>query len=169
MKRLLPLLLLLLPLFAPPVQAQTIINGEATATLTWTPPSLNEDGTPLAIADIAGYVIYWDTQTGVGRCSTYPATRLDPCYANALDTADGSASSQVMTLNLNADTTVYFAAVTYVMQDGAPVLSRYSNETTREFTLVLQGPPNPPVIQSVDFTITCITDNPQVTCTFIVQ
>lgn len=162
-----------LALFAGAVSAQgLIINGEATATITWTPPTEYEpapgqtNGAPLAQSDILGYVLYWDTVSGVGRCSTYPAMILDPCYANALDLADGTISSSVITLQLNADTTMFFASAVYV---AGPLLSRYSNEAVKQFTLVVNMPPNAPVIETVDLTITCTTNDPNISCTFNVQ
>ena len=149
-----------------------IINGEATATITWTPPTEYEPapgetvGAPLPQSDILGYVLYWDTVSGVGRCPIYPAMILDPCYANALDLADGTISSSVITLQLNADTTMFFSSAVYV---AGPTLSKYSNEAVKVFTLVLDLPPNAPVIESVDLTIICTTNDPNITCTFDVQ
>lgn len=165
MRRLPLLLCLLLPLFAAPSQAQgLIINGEATATLTWTNPTENTDGSTLT--DLAGIVLYWDSQSGVGRCSNAPAVKLDPCYANALDLNSNTVTSSAITLNLNADTTIYFAGAAYNTND---LLSDYSSETEKIFTLVVNAPPNPPTIQSVDLTITCTTNLPGVSCTFDVQ
>jgi len=159
MKRLLILLCLLLPF--PSFAQGLIINGEATATLTWTNPIENTDGTPLT--DLAGIVLYWDSISGVGRCSASPETKLDPCYANAIDLNDDAVTSRSITLNLDADTTIYFAGAAYNSSD---VLSAYSNESEKIFTVAINAPPNPPVIQSIDMTIICTTNLPSVTCSF---
>lgn len=172
------LLLALLPVFA---LAQTappgvIINGEATATLQWTAPTQYEDGTALDPADIAGYVIFWseggrflaDGTTLRGGCTEQPeGSRNDAgCYPNVIDLSDGSSTGEQLTLSLDQDVTIFFAAVTH---DTAGLWSRYSNEAAKAFTLsVTQTEPNPPVIQSVDMAITCTTNLPSVTCTFTV-
>ena len=61
---------------------------------------------------------------------------------------------------------VYFAVAAY---DSGGLLSGYSNEAVKTFTLELAAAPHAPVLQSVDITMTCVTDDPQVTCKFTVQ
>lgn len=158
---------------------EPIINGEATLTITWTPPTQNEDSTALALSEIAGYVIYWDVETGVGRCDPYPRRRLDPCYSQALDLANGSLSSQTMTLNLTGDTDVFFAMAAYKLVDSDDdgndelFMSAYSGELVKQFRVDITepptSPPGAPIIQSIDIQVTCTTDTPGVTCTFEVN
>jgi len=177
-RRLWFVLALLLPAMA---FAQTdppglIINGQATATLTWTAPTLYEDGTAMAPADIEGYVIFWseggrylaDGTTLRAGCTEYPeGSRNDAtCYPNVIDLSDGTQTGEVLALTLDQDVTLFFAGVTHA-SNGA--WSAYSNEAAKMFVLeVTTTNPNPPVIQSIDIAITCTTNLPSVTCTFIV-
>ena len=175
MKRLL-YLLLALPGLVCAQDPGLIINGEATATLTWTPPTEYEDGRALPPSDIAGYVIYWSEQSrfeadGVTlrpTCSEYPVgTRTDAtCYQNVLDLTDGTATTELIILTLDQDVTLHFAAAAHVTNGD---WSAYSNEASKSFTLVLESPPAAPVIQSIDMTIMCTTNLPNVTCSFDVQ
>jgi hypothetical protein len=48
-----------LPRFSISVDA----SGEFSTTLTWTAPTLNEDGS--ALTDLSGYMIYWGTTPGI--------------------------------------------------------------------------------------------------------
>lgn len=151
-----------------------IINGQADVTLTWTPPTQNEDGTPLGPNELAGYVVYWDAQSRLGRCSEQPAMRLDPCYANALDLADGSISGHQFTIPLSGDTDVYFAGAAYKLdEDGVAVLSRYSNEVLKQFRVTIEEPQDPPPAApntlTIDIQITCTTDTPEIACSFTVN
>ncbi|MDX1563655.1 MAG: putative Ig domain-containing protein, partial [Gammaproteobacteria bacterium] len=45
-----------------PFSIQVLPNANGTATLTWTPPTENTDGSPLT--DLAGYIVYWGTSPG---------------------------------------------------------------------------------------------------------
>lgn len=150
-----------------------IINGQATATLSWTRPTQNEDGTPLAAPEIAGYVLYWGTASGVGRCGTYPTILLDPCYGNALDLQDGGLTTTPLQLSLSGDTTIYFAMTAYTRSsDGNVNLSAYSNEAPRAFTVQVTFPdpiPGAPELLDVTMVITCTTNQVDVTCSFTVQ
>jgi hypothetical protein len=83
------------------------------ATLSWDPPTTNEDGTPLT--DLAGYKIYYGTSSGnysqsvdVGKVTTYTAG------------------------NLTEGVTYYFAATAY---DISANESKYSNEVSKTIPL----------------------------------
>ncbi|MGD0885998.1 MAG: fibronectin type III domain-containing protein, partial [Thermodesulfovibrionales bacterium] len=87
------------------------------ATLTWTPPTTNANGT--ALTDLAGYIVYYGTASGnysqninVGDVTTYTVS------------------------NLTAGTTYYFAVTAY---DTAGNQSAYSNQvsetTPQQYTL----------------------------------
>lgn len=148
-----------------------IINGEATATLTWRAPTENEDGTTLDPADIAGFVLYWGITSD--NCGDRPATLLDACYGNALDLLDGALVTTSLTLSLSGDTTVYFVGIAYTRDaDGAPVLSAYSNEIQRVFVVSITEPtpaPSAPVLIDIVMTVTCTTNKASVTCEFSVE
>lgn len=151
-----------------------IINGQATATLSWVRPTEREDNSPLLASDIAGYVLYWGTSSGVGNCGLRPGTLLDPCYGNALQLPDGALETTPLTLSLSGDTTVYFAMIAYTtLEDGSPGLSQYSNEVPRVFTVEIQLPPEPlpgaPEQLDVTMQVTCTTDQVNVTCSFTVN
>ena len=148
-----------------------IINGQATATLTWQVPTQNEDGTVLDVADIAGYVLYWGDTPGPGNCGSYPETLLDSCYGNALDLPDGAMVTTPLTLALNGDITLYFAMVAYVVEtDGKRVWSAYSNEIKRLFVLRISTvTPAPPVLIDITMSVICTTNQARVTCEFSVE
>jgi hypothetical protein len=83
------------------------------ATLSWDPPTTNEDGTPLT--DLAGYKIYYGTSSGnysqsvdVGKVTTFTAG------------------------NLTEGVTYYFAATAY---DISANESKYSNEVSKTIPL----------------------------------
>lgn len=188
MRRLLPFLLL--ALFAPIVFAAAagpIINGQGTATLTWTNPTQNVDGTPIAAPGVQGFVLFWGNQSRFGRCLGAPATdpgavlnstvadkpagKLDTsCYPNRLEVTPGSANSKALTLSLNSTQTIYFALAAYT-GTGATIadISSYTNQVSKVFTLATTAPPNPPLLNSVNVSINCTTSDPNVTCTFTVQ
>ncbi len=179
MKRL-ALLLAILPAISLAQDPGLIINGEATVTLTWQPPTQYEDGTLIAPGDIGGYVIYWNDRSrfeadGVTlrpTCQDSPAgTRTDgSCYPNVVDLTDGDAATEQLVIQLDQDVTLYFAAVAWVRSGTTPGdWSRYSGEATRELVLSIVAPPDPPVIETLELAITCTTNLPTVTCTFTVQ
>jgi hypothetical protein len=84
--------------------------GTGTATLTWTPPTQNEDGSPLM--DLTSYRIHWGT-----------ASRN---YTNSATISSGL-TTYVVT-NLLSGTTYYFATTAGNSQG---VYSAYSNEATK--------------------------------------
>ena len=94
----------------------------AEATLTWTPPTQNTDGS--ALTDLAGYRIYYGTASG-----TYT---LGP-----IDVADPTAVEYVVT-GLNNDTTYYFVATSY---NSAGTESAYSNEASKTTPPLTPNPP----------------------------
>ena len=150
-----------------------IINGQATATMSWTRPTERVDGTVLPLSEIAGYVLYWGTSSRVGKCGTDPVSRLDPCYGNTLDLVDGTLETTPLVLSLSGDATIYFAIIAYTISEtGVVSLSAYSNEVTKRFELVItfpDAPPLPPGSFDVVMDVTCTTDQENVTCEFIVR
>jgi hypothetical protein len=172
--------LLALPAFAQ--DPDLIINGQGTATITWSPPTEYTNGSPLPPADITGFVIFYhdasrfeaDGTTLRSGCTASPeSSRIDnSCYANTVDLTDGSSQSQQLTFQLDQDVTLYFAMTAYVRSGNTfGDWSTYSSEVSKSFTLeVTDGrPPQSPQIQSIDMTITCTTNQQLVTCTFNVQ
>jgi len=166
------LCLALLAPFANAAAAGPIINGQGTAILTWTAPTLNEDGTPFLASDTAGFVIFWGPQSrfdsaGVLRtgCTDRPLSRASQgCYASVLDLTDGTARTSTLTIPLTAGATLSFALTAVSKTTG---WSRYSNEVSKVFTLTTTStaPPVAPVVQSVTMTFTCTTNVATVTCT----
>jgi len=80
------------------------------ATLSWTPPTQNEDGTP--ITDLAGYWIYYGTVSGN--------------YPNSIQIADPTISTYVV--DSLAAGNWFFVATAY---NTAGIESAYSNEATK--------------------------------------
>jgi hypothetical protein len=85
-------------------------NGTVSTTLTWTPPTENEDGT--ALTDLAGYKLYWGTTPGV--------------YTDSVTINNPGLSSYVVE-NLQPGT-YEFVATAF---NDAGVESSYSNPTTK--------------------------------------
>ena len=84
--------------------------GTVSTTLTWTPPTENEDGT--ALTDLAGYRIYWGQESG--------------SYTNSV-TLDNPGMSSYVVENL-APGTYEFVATSF---NAAGVESAYSNAVTK--------------------------------------
>ena len=169
-------------IFADLAQAQdVIIDGEATVTLTWEPPTEYENGDPLPPEDIAGYVIYYGTESRTDiagdfrpGCADGPqGTRTDgSCYPNVVDLSDGSLTTVPISITVDQTTTFVFAAAAFVGAGSvqADEVSRYSNEAFKTVTLeIVTTAPGAPVIQSIDMTFTCETNLPNVSCTFTVE
>lgn len=168
--------------FAAAGQAQTpVIDGQATVTLSWTAPTMYEDGTALNPSDIGGYVMFYGTASrtdGSGNfrpgCASGPqGTRTDTgCYPNVIDLSDGSLTSIPILIDVDQTTTFHFAAVAFVGAGnlGNDEVSVYSNEAIKTVTLVIDSVrPGPPTSTTVEMTVTCTTNLPNVTCSFIVQ
>ena len=85
-------------------------TGTVSATLSWTPPTQNEDGT--ALTDLAGYKLYWGTTPGV--------------YTDSV-TIDNPGLSSYVVDNLQPGT-YEFVATAF---NEAGVESAYSNPTTK--------------------------------------
>lgn len=159
-----------------------IINGTGTATITFTAPTEYTNGDPLPAADLDGFVIFYNDQSRFEPdgttlrppCTATPeSSRTDPtCYPTALDLANGDATSQAITFQLSEDVTLHFAMTAYV-RDGLAFgdWSVYSSEVTKSFILQIDDarPPGAPTIETIDMTITCTTNQAQVTCSFTVQ
>ena len=83
------------------------------ATLSWTPPTENTDGTPLT--DLAGYTVYWGTAPGN--------------YQNSV-TLDNPGLTSYVVENLAAATTYYFSTTAY---NSAGLESTFSNVASKTF------------------------------------
>lgn len=158
--------------FGAHAQPGVIINGTGTATLTWTRPTTNTDGTPLAASAITGYgVFFGQSRFSSGTtlrtgCTAAPTSLTSTtCYAGAAQIA-GTLQSSPVTLSLATSQTVYFALAA---QRTGGAISAYSNEVARVFTLQVNAPPNAPVLQDVQVTMNCTTNDAAVTCVFTVQ
>ena len=94
--------------------ASTIIAvnelGDNTATLTWTPPTSNEDGSPLG--DLVGYKIYYGTSPG--------------SYPNVIDVANSGITEYVVE-SLSPDT-YYFVMTAYNSSGGESVPSNMASK-----------------------------------------
>jgi hypothetical protein len=154
-----------------------IVDGQGEAMLSWVAPTENEDGTTIQPGELSGFGIYWSTLSRNGRCGSYPTTLLDgQCYDNALDINDPTAVSADVTLDLDEDTTVYFAATAYkIVPDPAnpgetrTLISKWSNEIAKRFEVEVTLPPEPepplpPTTFDVTVTLTCTTDTEGATC-----
>ena len=89
------------------------------ATLTWTPPTLNDDGTPLV--DLAGYIIYRGDESGV--------------YVDSITLNDPTATSYVWT-GLPAGSH-YFVATAF---NTAGTESVFSVEASKTFVVAPEPP-----------------------------
>jgi len=98
-----------LPGFSVQVEAET--TQSRSVNLSWIPPVARADGTPLSLADISGYRIYYGTSTGN--------------YTSHVDLLDGTAQ-QVSLTNLPPGT-YYMVMTTY---DMTGLESGYSAELT---------------------------------------
>lgn len=166
---------------APPVNSADlppglIVNGEATANLSWTIPTTRADGSALDPAEIAGFMVYWsDGGRYLADGTTYrdgcgpkaqPTMFSTSCYSNVLDLASGATTTHALSLMLDQDTTLCFTMATY---DTDAAWSDFSNEVAKNFTVEIQiNDPGAPVLQAVDFQITCTTNKSSVNCTFTV-
>ena len=95
-----------LPAFSIQAQAAPVQSGSMT--LQWTAPVTRADGTPLSLADIDGYHIYYGTSA--------------ENYSNQLDVADGTA--QTVTITDIPVGTYYIVMTTY---DDSGLESDYSS------------------------------------------
>jgi hypothetical protein len=94
-----------------PFSIEVIAYASGSATLTWTPPTENTDGS--ALTDLAGYTVYWGQASGD--------------YSNSVTLANPGITSYVVD-NLLAGTTYYFATTAY-NSDGLE--SSFSNEASK--------------------------------------
>jgi hypothetical protein len=106
--------------------SQTLWAGSAT--LSWTPPTENTDGSPLT--DLAGYRVYWE-------CGTLTNT-----WPSQLDIPDALVTSEVMSL---PDATTCWFSVTAYNEPGLE--SDYSNVASK---VMAASPPNPPTGLTTD-------------------
>jgi hypothetical protein len=104
----------------------------ADATLSWTPPTTNTDGSPLT--DLGGYKIYYGPTSGN--------------YTNNQDLADPAAASAIVT-DLTAGTW-YFAVTAY---NSTGQESDFSNEATKDILLTPSPPGGLTVANLTAFTI----------------
>ena len=145
-----------------------VVDGQGEASLQWTAPTENEDGTPLN--DLAGFVIYWDSVSRLTRCGDYPVGKLDGfCYGNALDVPDPGATTLDITIQVEADASMFFTASAYANrtdEDDNPitVMSAFSNEVEKRYEVIVTEPvvppPSAPGSFDVTITFTCTTEAP---------
>ena len=88
-----------------PAPSSPVVTGSAT--LSWTAPVARADGSPLSLADIEGYRIYYGTSAGN--------------YPNSVDINDGTAVQ--LTLNNLPVGTYHLAMTTYDVTGRESVLS----------------------------------------------
>ncbi len=91
------------------IEVTAITMGSAT--LTWTPPTENSDGT--ALTDLSGYIIYWGTVSGE--------------YSSSVTLENAGLTSYVVE-NLTSGTTYYFATTAY---NAEGIESDFSNEASK--------------------------------------
>lgn len=151
---------------AQPDPGNLIIEGQGTAALSWEAPTEREDGSPLT--NLAGFVIFWGDESRVGRCaSDYPTAKDDAsCYPASFDVMNPGATGESLVLELSETTTIYFAAIAY---DSAGELSRYSNEASKRFELVINAPPGAPTSLEVAVSMSCSTNDARITCEFVIS
>jgi hypothetical protein len=151
-----------------------IINGQASATLTWTRPTERIDDEPIGDA-LAGFVLHWGRESMLGLCPTVNI-KLPGCYENDLDVPNGTTVAQELTFSLDDDATMYFAIRAYTNDtdtDGNPIqqFSDYSGEVSRAYQLVITEPttepPLPPSGINLTVTITCAVVDSEATCEFV--
>lgn len=94
-----------------PFSIDVVPSASGTATLTWTPPTQNMDGSPLT--DLAGYVVYWGTSSGN--------------YSNSIRLSNPGLTSYVVDNLLNG-TTYYFVTTAY---NNVGAESSFSNEASK--------------------------------------
>jgi len=99
--------------FLPPFRITVYAFGHSSATLSWTIPSTNEDGTPLT--DLAGFRVYYGTRTG-----NYTETT----------TVDNPGVSSLVVDNLSIDSTYFFVMTAF---DASGNESKLSNEASKAF------------------------------------
>lgn len=159
--------LLLLSSMAVAQDDPLIINGQADFTVTWVNATQFEDGTALDPADITSIVLYYGTTSREGRaCSEYPADTADTsCYPLITEVTTAGATSTGIILALDQTTTFHFAAVTNVSGE----LSKYSAEAPITLTLETDGKPGAPTSVTITADVTCVTNDPGITCHFDVQ
>jgi len=145
------------------------VSGTGTATLSWTPPTMRENGDLLGAGELAGYVIWYGTESRDGRCaSEYPDGPEDTsCYPAFVEVGNGGVMSRVLEFPVDGPVTMHF---TIAAVDSGGRLSRYSNEATKTIEVVIdEVPPNAPVELEVELELTCSASEAGVTCQFIVQ
>lgn len=94
-----------------PFSIEVVPSASGTATLTWTPPTQNIDGSPLT--DLAGYIVYWGTSSG--------------SYSNSIRLSNPGLTSYVVDNLLNG-TTYYFVTTAY---NDVGLESSFSNEASK--------------------------------------
>ncbi|MEW6600288.1 MAG: MopE-related protein [Nitrospirota bacterium] len=107
----------------------------ASVVLTWTPPTANDDGTPLN--DLAGYNVYYGTSSGN--------------YSESIDVGD------VLTYqvdNLSTGVTYYFTTTAY---DTSGNESGYSNEMSKTFPAIDTSAPVISGVEATGITSTSVT------------
>jgi hypothetical protein len=131
-----------------------VVTVTGPVTLTWVGPTLNEDGT--AYVDRGGFKVYWGEEVG-GSCSN---------LSNVIDLTDPDQTVYTADYPLSTVPVTLCFAMTAV--DLAGHESVPSNLVQKTIDIVLDGPPGPPVLQSVTMNLTCTVDT-GISCTVTVQ
>jgi hypothetical protein len=97
----------------PQFSLAVVQNADGSITVSWTPPTLNEDGSALALTDLAAYKFYYGTSSG-----SYDK--------EVLVNAEGLSSYVIE----NLTPATYFIVATAINRD--EVESRRSNEATKQ-------------------------------------
>jgi hypothetical protein len=165
-------IVLALPYAVPLLAASGDPIGTGTATLSWQPPTQNENGTPAT--DVVGYRLYWlaTPNTRPTSCKSPPGyvginyAPACPAYYSNSTNVSGGVLTTPLTFQLSGPTRIAFA-VTAV--DAAGHESGYSNEASKTFTVaIIDDTPMPPTGLTVQFNgVSCsIEGHPELTCTF---
>src|SRR5690606_8730615 len=137
---------------APMAQPPDLENtATSTTTVSWTLRTTRLDGSALTPAVIGGVLIYFAE---------------DQAALASMVSVVGDATSAVLTVDVTEETTIFFEAS---VVDAAGLESGRSNRASKTFTLELDSPPNPPVLEDITLDISCTTNFPEITCRFEVQ
>jgi len=117
------------------ISAVTVFAGDAT--LSWDPPTTNEDGSPLT--DLAGYKIYYGTTSGN--------------YTNSIDVGNVTTYTVV---NLTEGVTYFFVVSAY---DTLGNESDYSNEVSKKIESEDTTPPQITGVYTGDITNSSVLIN----------
>jgi len=166
--------------FAGVVQAQipegVIVNGQGSATISWTPSTTWEGGAAMAAADRSGVVIFFGPASRFSSgttlrsgCAARPASLTETsCYPSRFVVANGATVTTPVSVPLTQEAVISFAAVTTATNGS---WSNFSNEGAKRFRLTVTDTrlPGAPVLTTINITVSCTTNLPAYTCQFTVS